>query len=194
MKAVITGLMLMCLAMPISAQDAQVDQPQQKSLDSLLSDIQQKRVEQQAVQTVSPEEQVRYLRNQLIDARVERDLLEQQNAFLRRELDEARNEKAASKSVECPPGECLSLAEVEEQILTQHIAHSLSLYRLAEYMHSLIPEEDVEAQARLHKIMDNAKADLELMGFDTTKPENFPTLEELMEHFEVSHQAHRSAP
>lgn len=193
MKAVITGLMLMCLAMPISAQDAaQADQPQQKSLNSLLSDIQQKRTEQTAVQTTTPEEQVRYLRNQLIDAKVERDLLEQQNEYLRRQLEFSRNERAAAR--ECPPGECMTLAEVEEQLLTQHVAHSLSLYRLAEYMHSLIPEEDVEAQARLHKIMDNAKADLELMGFDTSKPENFPTLEELMEHFEISHQAHRSAP
>lgn len=193
MKAVITGLMLMCLAMPISAQDAaQVDQPQQKSLNSLLSDIQQKRVEQTAVKTTTPEEQVRYLRNQLIDARVERDLLEEQNAYLRRQLESSRSETAARRG--CPPGECLTLAEAEEQLLTQHIAHSLSLYRLAEYMHSLIPDEDVEAQKRLHKIMDNAKADLEMMGFDTSDPANFPTLEELMEHFEISHEAHRSAP
>lgn len=137
-------------------------------------------------------EQNRYLRNELIDVKVERDLLREENIYLRQKLKNLQSEM--DRSIECPPGECLTLAEAEEQFLTQHIAHSLSLYRLAEYMHSVIPEEDVEARERLRNIMNNATSDLELMGFDTTNPENFPTLEELMEHFEISHRAHRSTP
>lgn len=179
----------MLLALPTSADDpAQVSEPQQKSLDTLLSDIQEKRNIRSADQNVAPQEQVRRLKSQLIDVRVERDLLAEENAFLRRQIDDMENQRSASRV--CPPGECISLAEAEEQQLLQHVVYSLSLYRLGEFMHSVIPAEDVEAHTRAQKLMDGAKRDLELLGFDTSNPDAFPTLEELLEGFEISHEAH----
>lgn len=48
MKTVIAGLMLMCLASPISAEDpAQAEEQQQKSLTSLLDDIERQRTAKQ---------------------------------------------------------------------------------------------------------------------------------------------------
>ena len=176
----------MCLALPISADDAQVDQPQQKSLETLLSDIQERRTTRSAEQNVSPEEQVRRLQNQLIDIRVERDLLAEENNFLRRQVDDMQNERSAVTN--CPPGECITLAEAEEQQLLQHVIYSLSMYRLGEFMHSVIPAEDVEAHTRAQRLMDGAKEDLELLGFDTSNPDDFPTLEELLEGFEIAHE------
>lgn len=181
----------MLMALPISADDpAQVDQPQQKSLDTLLSDIQAKRDVRSAEQDVPPQEQVRRLKSQLIDARVERDLLAEENAYLRRQVEDMEGERSSSRV--CPPGECVTLAEAEEQQLLQHVVYSLSLYRLGEFMHSVIPAEDVEAHTRAQKLMDGAKRDLELLGFDTSNPNDFPSLEELMEGFDIAHKAHDS--
>ena len=59
-------------------------------------------------------------------------------------------------------------------------------------MDSVIPEEDVEAHRKAQKIMEGAKFDLELLGFDTTTPEDFPTLEQLLERFDIEHEAHGS--
>ena len=88
----------MLLALPTSADDpAQVDQPQQRSLDTLLSDIQEKRNVRSADQNVAPQEQVRRLKSQLIDVRVERDLLAEENAFLRRQIDDMENQRSASR-------------------------------------------------------------------------------------------------
>ena len=102
------------------------------------------------------------------------------------DLDDMQNQREASMN--CPPAECVSLAEVEEQQLLQHIIYSLSLYRLGEFMHSVIPAEDVEAHTYAQKLMDGAKEDLELLGFDTSNPDEFPTLEELLEGFEIAHE------
>lgn len=182
--AVITGFVLMCLSLPIIAEE----RSQQRSLDTLLNDIQAKQ-RTQAIEEhrSSPEDLVRRLKNQLIDIRVERDQLEEHNAYLRRQIENLRNERNSSR--ECLPDECIPLVEVEQKQLVRHTVHSLSLYRLAEFMDSVIPEEDVEAHRRAQKIMEGAKADLELLGFDTSNPDDFPTLEELLEHFEILHEA-----
>lgn len=179
----------MCLALPLSADDpAQVAEPQQRSIDTLLNDIQAKRAVRSAELQEDPKEQLRRLRSQLIDVKVERDLLSEENEYLRLQLNDLRNSRSSSRV--CPPGECISLAEAEEQQLLQHIVYSLSMYRLGEFMHSVIPVEDVEAHTRAQKIMEGARRELELLGFDTTDPEEFPTLEELLEQFEAVHEAH----
>ena len=190
MKAIVTGLVLMCLVFPINAQDAQEVGQQQKSLDTLLSDIQLKRAERSQEQNVSPEVELRRVKSQLIDTRVERDMLQEENSYLRQRVNDIENEQSASLA--CPPGECITLEEAQEQQLIQHVVYSLSLFRLAEFMDSVIPEEDVEAHKKAQKIMDGAKADLELLGFDTTTPEDFPSLEELLERFDIEHEAHGS--
>lgn len=187
MKAIVTGLMLMCLALPSNAQEAE---PQQKSLDSLYDDIQQARVTRSLDQNISPEVEVRRLKSQLIDARVQRDMLEEENTYMRQRIVDMEGEQTSS--MQCLPGECITAEEAETQQLIQHVVYSLSLYRLAEFMDSVIPEEEVEAHKKAQKIMDGAKSDLELLGFDTTTPETFPSLEELLERFDIEHEAHGS--
>jgi len=184
MKAIVTGFMLMCLALPIYAED----EPQQKSLDVLLNDIQLKRVARSNEQNISPEEQISRLRSQLIDNKVERDLLAEENEFLRQRVDDMQSERV--DSLQCPPGECVSIEEAEEAQLIQHVVYTLSLFRLAELMDSVIPEGNVEAHKKAQRIMEGAKSDLEMLGFDTTDTSDFPTLEELLERFDIEHEAH----
>ena len=184
MKVILTGLMLMCLSLPINAGE----EPQQSSLDNLLSNIQQKRTERAPGSVIPADEQIRRLKSELIDIRVERDLLKEENVYLRNRIDDIEDQRHSAKV--STPGECISIEDAEEQRLMQHVVYSLGLYRLAEFMDSAIPEENVEAHARAQKIMDGAKADLELLGFDTSNPEDFPTLEELLEQFEIAHEAH----
>ena len=178
MKRILTGLMLLCLSLPIGAEEG----PQQKSLDQLLSNIEQRQIERAT--DVSPEEQIQRLKSQLIDIKVQRDLLNEQNQYLRKQIEDMN--KTKNRDVVCPPGKCISAEDARRAQILQHVLYTLSLYRLAEYMDSVIPEEDVEAHTKAHRIMESAKADLEFLGFDTSNPEDFPTLEELLEQSQIN--------
>lgn len=179
MKAIVTGLMLMCVSLPISAEEP----PQQRSLDALLNDLQVRRSASVAQTREEPAETITRLKSELVDTRVERDILKRENDSLRLHIEDMEGERASARV--CPPGECITLLEAEEEQMRQQALYSFSMYRLAEYMHSVIPETDVEAHRQAEKLLDSAKANLELLGFDTTDPDTFPTLEELLGHVKM---------
>lgn len=188
MKILLTGLMLLCLSLPINAGEG----PQQRTLDDLLDDM---KIQQERLGNLPIDEQLRRLKSQLIDLRVERDRLRDENRYLRSQIDDLRNKIRASRtssepSVSCPVDECISIDKAEEQKILQHVIYTLSLYRVAELMKSALPESAVEAHREAHRIMKGAIKDLELLGFDTSNPDNFPKLGELLDSLDTFHESH----
>lgn len=120
-----------------------------------------------------PQSEIRTLKSELIDLKVERDALEDQVKYLEKQM-ERRN--AVSP---CGEGKCIPVDQVEKEKIVAHIVYSLSLYRLAEMVDKLTPANDVEAHKKAQSIMKSAIEDLNMLGFDTRDPSKFPTVDEL---------------
>ena len=157
------------------------DTAEQNTLDSLLDiyDVQQKTTE-----NVDPSSELRKLRNQMIDLRVERDALADENAYLRNKLENIEQFEEAHP--ECLESGCVPLDDVEQERILSYVIYSLSLYRMAELVTLNTPLENVEAHKKAQKIMAGVKADLEVLGFDTTNMQEYPLLDELLQQFKIA--------
>jgi hypothetical protein len=131
-----------------------------------------------------PQSQIRTLKSEVIDLKVERDSLQDQVKYLEGQL-ERRN----ATSSNCGQGTCVPIDQVEREKILTHIVYSLSLYRLAEMVDKLTPANDVEAHKKAQRIMQNAIEDLKLLGFDTKDPSKFPEVEVLVEQLSKNHGA-----
>lgn len=175
---------LIALIMVPCAAFAEDQAAQQTNLDKLLD---QYEVQQKASTTsVDPEAEVRRLRNQLIDLRVERDALQDENTYLKAQLE---NEQSVGHDdvADClGVGECVYVDDVENERIISYVIYSLSIYRMAEQVASSVPQENVEAHEQAQTIMAGVKSDLDVLGFDTTKMEDYPTLDELLEQFKIA--------
>lgn len=148
-------------------------------IDELMVEYQQRGV----VKTeTDPQAEIRRLKNEIIDLRVERDALQGQVRFLEQESS-AKVIKA--DSVNCVKKNCVSLEDVQKERIVTHIVYSLSLYRLAEALDKSASKMDVEAHKKAQRVMERAIKDLELLGFDTKDPSNFPTVDELMRQLDT---------
>lgn len=148
-------------------------------IDELMVEYQQRGV----VKTeTDPQAEIRRLKNEIIDLRVERDALQGQVRFLEQESN-AKVVKA--DSVNCVKKNCVSLEDVQKERIVTHIVYSLSLYRLAEALDKSASKMDVEAHKKAQRVMERAIKDLELLGFDTKDPSNFPTVDELMRQLDT---------
>lgn len=161
------------------------DEPvQQTNLDKLLD---QYEVQQKASVTNAkedPKSELRRLRNQMIDLRVERDALQEENNYLKNRLG---NTEALEKTqLNCFERECVSLDEVENERIVSYVIYSLSMYRMAEGVVDTVPQENVKAHMQAQKIMDGVKSDLDVLGFDTTNMQDYPTLDELLEQLKIA--------
>ncbi len=152
---------------------------QETKIDKLVVEYQQRGVVQ--VQPNDPHAEIRRLKNELIDLRVERDLLQGQVRYLEQEAQRVKvNNKDCTNKTQCIP-----LEQVQKDKIVTHIVYSLSLYRLAEALNKSAPTTDVEAHKRAQRVMKSALEDLESLGFDTKNPANFPTVEELMKQLDT---------
>jgi hypothetical protein len=173
MKKTIVALMVLLVPTVTSAET---------SLDKLVKKYEQPT---QQIQR-DPQSQIRTLKSEVIDLKVERDSLQGQVRFLEQQL-ERRN--ATGPTASCGQGPCIPVDQVEREKILTHIVYSLSLYRLAETIDKLTPANDVEAHRRAQKIMANAIEDLRLLGFDTKDPSKFPNVDELVEQLNREHEA-----
>jgi len=175
---------LIALIMVPCAALAEDEPAQQTNLDKLLD---QYEVQQKASSSsnVDPEAEVRRLRNQMIDLRVERDALQDENAYLKQQLE--HEQSADHTGDDClGSGECVYIDDIENERIISYVIYSLSLYRMAERVEETAPQENVEAHEQAQKIMAGVKSDLDVLGFDTTKMEDYPTLDELLEQFKIA--------
>lgn len=178
----LTLSILIALIMVPCAAFAEDQAAQQTNLDRLLDqyEVQQKT----ATANVDPEAEVRRLRNQLIDLRVERDALNDENTYLKSRLDNIEQETAQANCLEA--AECVLIDDVENERIISYVIYSLSMYRMAERVTETVPQENVEAHEQAQTIMAGVKSDLDVLGFDTTKMEDYPTLDELLEQFKIA--------
>lgn len=178
------SILIALLIVPCAAFAEDQEAAQQTNLDKLLD---QYEVQQKASTTnVDPEAEVRRLRNQLIDLRVERDALQDENTYLKAQLE---NEQSAghNDAADClEEGVCVYVDDVENERIISYVIYSLSIYRMAEQVSSSVPQENVEAHEQAQTIMAGVKSDLDVLGFDTTKMEDYPTLDELLEQFKIA--------
>ena len=180
----ITLSILIALIMVPCAAFAEDQAAQQTNLDRLLDqyEVQQKT----ATTNVDPEAEVRRLRNQLIDLRVERDALNDENTYLKNQLELEQSEDHSGESSCLEEGECVYIDDIENERIISYVIYSLSMYRMAERVAETVPQENVEAHGQAQKIMAGVKSDLDVLGFDTTKMEDYPTLDELLEQFKIA--------
>lgn len=178
-KTLSTLVAILLLSVPAFAQQAQ----EQVTLEVL-----QSRYEQQqraaSVTNTDPASEVRRLRSQIIDLRVERDALEEENAYLKNELQNVR--ELDEKHPHCVEEKCIPESVVEEERILSYVIYSLSLYRMAEMVTHTTPLENVEAHEQAQRIMAGVKSDLDTLGFDTTDMQDYPTLDELLKQFEIA--------
>lgn len=180
----ITLSILILLIMVPCAAFSEDEPAQQTNLDKLLDqyEVQQKSASSRSNE--DPQAELRRLRNQLIDLRVERDALQEENNYLKDKLVNVQNLEEADP--ECFERECVALAEVENERIISYVIYSLGLYRMAEQVSSNVPQENVEAHRQAQKIMAGVKSDLDVLGFDTTDMTGYPTLDELLEQFQTA--------
>ena len=178
----ITLSILIALLMVPCAAFAEDEPAQQTNLDKLLD---QYEVQQRApAMNEDPKAELRRLRNQLIDLRVERDALQEENNYLKDRL--ANVQELEEAHPECFERECVALDEVENERIISYVIYSLGLYRMAEHVAEAVPQENVEAHRQVQKIMAGVKSDLDVLGFDTTDMTGYPTLDELLEQFQTA--------
>lgn len=180
----LTLSILIALIMVPCAAFAEDQAAQQTNLEELLD---QYEVQQKAsTAKVDPEAEVRRLRNQLIDLRVERDALQEENTYLKNQLELEQSADHSGESDCLNSGQCVYLDDVENERIISYVIYSLSMYRMAERVAETVPQERVEAHEQAQKIMAGVKSDLDVLGFDTTKMEDYPTLDELLEQFKIA--------
>jgi hypothetical protein len=167
---------------------AQQQVQQQQTQEQVTLEALQSRYEQRAAATtqVDPESEVRKLRSQLIDLRVERDALQEENAFLKNKLENLEAFEEAHP--ECIQMECVPLADVENERILSYVIYSLSLYRMAEVVAQHTPKENVEAHKKAQRVMAGVKSDLDTLGFDTTDMQEYPQLDELLEEMQIANR------
>ena len=178
------GILIALLMIPYSSL-AGDEEEQQTNLDKLLTEYE---VQQRpsASNSVDPEIELRRLRNQLIDLRVERDGLQEENNYLKKKLE---NEQSVGHDGDADclvSGECVYVDEIENERIISYVIYSLSMYRMAEQVVSSTPLENVEAHNQAQKIMAGVKSDLDVLGFDTENMHEYPTLDELLEQFQTA--------
>lgn len=178
----LTLIILIALIMVPCAAFAEDQAAQQTNLAELLDQYEG----QQKVSTanVDPKAEVRKLRNQLIDLRVERDALQDENAYLKNKVENIEQSEIQANCLDA--AECVLMDDVENERIISYVIYSLSLYRMAEQVDIAVPQENVEAHEQAQKIMAGVKSDLDVLGFDTTKMEDYPTLDELLEQFKIA--------
>ena len=147
------------------------------SLDRLLDQY----GEQRAANTTrqDPQSEIRRLQNQIIDLRVDRDELAEENNYLKDRLASMESAQPACTQ------ECVSLDKLEDQRIVSYVIYSLSLYRMAEVVVKNTPENNVQAHKKAQQVMAGVKSDLDVLGYDTTDMTDYPSLEELMKEFQV---------
>ena len=163
---------------------AEEDTTQQNTLAELLTqyEVQQK----ESTEDGDPNSEIRKLRNQMIDLRVERDALADENAYLKNQLENHHSEDAQSASECLGSGECVYVDDIENERIISYVIYSLSLYRMAELVTLNTPLENVEAHEKAQKIMAGVKADLDVLGYDTTNMQEYPELDELLQQFKIA--------
>ena len=178
----ITLSILIALIMVPCAAFSEDEPAQQTNLDKLLDqyEVQQKSATSRSNE--DPQAELRRLRNQLIDLRVERDALQEENNYLENKLTNMQQETPS----ECFERECVALDEVENERIISYVIYSLGLYRMAEQVADDVPQENVEAHRQAQKIMAGVKSDLDVLGFDTTDMTGYPTLDELLQQFQTA--------
>lgn len=168
----------------LSASVVAQEQPQEQvTLGSLLD----RYTEQQRVANVAedPQSEIRKLRSQIIDLRVERDALAEENEYLKNILNGI--EETDEKHPQCVETECVSVDTVENERILSYVVYSLSLYRMAEVVVQNTPV-DVEAHKKAQLVMAGVKSDLDTLGFDTTNMTDYPSLEELLGEMQIANK------
>ena len=179
----LTILIATILISSVAFGDEQPPQ-EQVTLDSLLNRYEQQ--QQKAPQPTDPQAEVRKLRSQIIDLRVERDALSEENNYLKNKLE---NLQAFEEShPECLEQECVPIKEVEEERIVSYVIYSLSMYRMAEAVVQNTPLENVEAHKQAQRVMAGVKSDLDTLGFDTTDMQDYPSLDELLKEFQIAYK------
>ena len=172
---IIAALLVSFSAFSQEVAEESVQEP--SSLDRLLDQYGEQRTASMTRQ--DPQAEIRRLRNQIIDLRVDRDELAEENNYLKDRLASVESTQPACTQ------ECVSLDTLENQRLVSYVIYSLSLYRMAEVVVKYTPEENVEAHNKAQRVMAGVKSDLDVLGYDTTNMTEYPSLEELMKEFQV---------
>ena len=183
MKQILTVILLTLIAVPCISSAGEV---QQTAMDKLIEGYQ---VNKRAVEPEDKDAELIRLRSQMIDLRVERDRLEDEVGFLK---NRAANIEAMGEHPECLDVKCVPVTEVEQDKIITYVIYTLGQYRLAELMETSLPLEEVDAHNMARKIMEGARNNLNVLGFDTSDMGEYPTLDELMEQWTVS-QGSRTA-
>lgn len=157
---------------------------QQNTLAELLTQYEEQ--QKAPMENVDSDSEIRKLRNQMIDLRVERDALADENAYLKTKLENHHTEDAQSASECLSSGECVYVDDIENERIISYVIYSLSLYRMAELVTLNTPLENVEAHEKAQKIMAGVKADLDVLGYDTTNMQEYPELDELLQQFKIA--------
>ena len=177
------SILVAILMLPAVAFAQEQVQQEPVTLESLQSRYEQ---QQRAPAQEDSASEVRRLRSQIIDLRVERDALSEENAYLKNRLENIEAFEEAHP--ECIQVECVPLADVENERILQYVIYSLSLYRMAEVVALYTPEENVEAHEKAQRVMAGVKSDLDTLGFDTTDMQDYPQLDELLEELQIANR------
>lgn len=182
------SMFMAILLLPVPAL-AQQQVQQQQTQEQVTLEVLQSRYEQQRATSTTSEDttsELRRLRSQIIDLRVERDALSEENAFLKNKLENMQAfEESHSKCIQM---ECVPLADVENERILSYVIYSLSLYRMAEVVAAHTPAENVEAHKKAQRVMAGVKSDLDTLGFDTTNMQDYPQLDELLEEMQIANK------
>lgn len=176
---------LIILASLLLIPRASFGQTQQTTnLDKLLEGYEVKQ-RASAAQPQDIESENRRLKNQIIDLRVEKDALSERVTYLQSIID---NHEASEDGVqkECHNVRCVPLDDVQQERVITYVIYSLGLYRLAELLDKVTPQENVEVHNKAQKIMVGVKTDLDVLGFDTSDMSGVPELDELLEQLEIA--------
>ena len=159
---ILTALILI----PCSSFAQEQQEEQQTALDQLLNKYETKqRVANASSSPQDLESENRKLRSQIIDLRVEKDGLGEQVAYLQSQVDNMVASEDAHPG--CENTECVPLDDVMNEKIVTYVIYSLGMYRLAELLDAVAPEENFEVHTKAQKIMNGVKSDLDVLGFDT---------------------------
>lgn len=185
MKQILTILILTLALIPSATLAG--EQVEQTAMDKLIEGYQ---VNKRMVEPENQATEIIRLQSQLIDTRVERDQLTEEVLFLRAKIDEM----VLTEDVQtgCAQVECIPVEQVEQDKIYTHVVYTISQYRLAEVITQVASEENVEVHNTARKIMRGAINDLEVLGFDTSNMDEYPSLDEMMEQWNIS-QGSRAA-
>ena len=184
MKQILTILLTLVL---IPSAVLAGEQTEQTAMDKLIQGYQ---VNKRAVEPEDRATEIVRLQSQLIDVRVERDRLAEEVLFLKSKIDNML--VTEDVSTECNSTECIPIEQVEQDKIYTHVVYTISQYRLAEMITETASEENVEVHNTARKIMRGAINDLEVLGFDTSNMDEYPSLDEMMEQWNIS-QGSRAA-